>query len=150
MTAICDVKEYRSAVCGRGARAAPAPAHALFDALHALCNLLLVKPENLQQVCVGETLVSTSSLILELFTEKLSSALDFLDVECLYFSSILYICVAHSPEVSFDISFRTNHIERYNVVICFHTRVVREVPDLAKKIKNIWEKISLFLDIFPF
>ncbi|KAL4718995.1 hypothetical protein ACJJTC_007216, partial [Scirpophaga incertulas] len=56
MVAICDVKEYRSAVCGRGARAAPAPAHALFDALHALCNLLLVKPENLHQVCEGETL----------------------------------------------------------------------------------------------
>ena len=59
MIAICDVKEYRSAVCGRS-RAAPAPAHALFDALHALCNLLLVKPENLHQVCEGETLVTTS------------------------------------------------------------------------------------------
>lgn len=58
MIAICDVKEYRSAACGRGGRAAPAPAHALFDALHALCNLLLVKPENLHQVCEGETLVS--------------------------------------------------------------------------------------------
>lgn len=29
----------------------------LFDSLHALCNLLLVKPENLQQVCNGEQLV---------------------------------------------------------------------------------------------
>ncbi|CAH2208869.1 jg3741 [Pararge aegeria aegeria] len=60
MIAICDVKEYRSAVCGRGPRAAPEPAHALFDTLHALCNLLLVKPENLHQVCEGETLISSN------------------------------------------------------------------------------------------
>ncbi|XP_045502327.1 exocyst complex component 5 [Colias croceus] len=63
MIAICDVKEYRSAACGRG-RAAPAPAHALFDALHALCNLLLVKPENLHQVCEGETLAELDHSIL--------------------------------------------------------------------------------------
>ncbi|XP_026760590.1 exocyst complex component 5 [Galleria mellonella] len=64
MIAICDVKEYRSAVCGRGPRAAPPPAHALFDALHALCNLLLVKPENLHQVCEGETLAELDRSIL--------------------------------------------------------------------------------------
>ncbi|XP_053613847.1 exocyst complex component 5 [Plodia interpunctella] len=64
MIAICDVKTYRSAACGRGAHAAPAPAHALFDALHALCNLLLVKPENLQQVCEGETLAELDRSIL--------------------------------------------------------------------------------------
>ncbi|CAK1550555.1 unnamed protein product [Leptosia nina] len=64
MIAICDVKEYRSAVCGRGSRAAPAPAHALFDALHALCNLLLVKPENLHQVCEGETLAELDHSVL--------------------------------------------------------------------------------------
>lgn len=34
----------------------------LFDVLHSLCNLLLVKPENLQQVCSGEQLVSTDVL----------------------------------------------------------------------------------------
>ncbi|XP_073950430.1 exocyst complex component Sec10 [Choristoneura fumiferana] len=64
MVAICDVKEYRSAACGRGERAAPPPAHALFDALHALCNLLLVKPENLHQVCEGETLAELDHSIL--------------------------------------------------------------------------------------
>ncbi|CAB3249137.1 unnamed protein product [Arctia plantaginis] len=69
MIAICDVKEYRSAVCGRGARAAPAPAHALFDALHALCNLLLVKPENLHQVCEGETLAELDHSILHSFIQ---------------------------------------------------------------------------------
>ncbi|XP_063895855.1 exocyst complex component 5 isoform X1 [Helicoverpa armigera] len=69
MIAICDVKEYRSAVCGRGARAAPAPAHALFDALHALCNLLLVKPENLHQVCEGETLAELDHSILHNFIQ---------------------------------------------------------------------------------
>lgn len=69
MIAICDVKEYRSAVCGRGARAVPAPAHALFDALHALCNLLLVKPENLHQVCEGETLAELDHSILHNFIQ---------------------------------------------------------------------------------
>ncbi|XP_045485567.1 exocyst complex component 5 isoform X3 [Pieris rapae] len=64
MIAICDVKEYRSAVCGRGGTAAPAPAPALFDALHALCNLLLVKPENLHQVCEGETLAELDRSVL--------------------------------------------------------------------------------------
>ncbi|XP_059053207.1 exocyst complex component 5 [Achroia grisella] len=64
MIAICDVKEYRSAACGRGSRATPPPAHALFDALHALCNLLLVKPENLHQVCEGETLAELDRSIL--------------------------------------------------------------------------------------
>lgn len=64
MIAICDVREYRSAACGRGNRTAPHPAPALFDALHALCNLLLVKPENLQQVCEGETLAELDRSIL--------------------------------------------------------------------------------------
>ncbi|CAF4911660.1 unnamed protein product [Pieris macdunnoughi] len=64
MIAICDVKEYRSAVCGRGGTGAPAPAPALFDALHALCNLLLVKPENLHQVCEGETLAELDRSVL--------------------------------------------------------------------------------------
>lgn len=69
MIAICDVKEYRSAACGRGARAAPPPAHALFDATHALCNLLLVKPENLHQVCEGETLAELDHSILHSFIQ---------------------------------------------------------------------------------
>ncbi|CAG9565467.1 unnamed protein product [Danaus chrysippus] len=83
MIAICDVKEYRSAVCGRGAREAPPPAASLFDTLHALCNLLLVKPENLHQVCEGETLAELDRSILHNFiqlrsdykTHKLSSFL---------------------------------------------------------------------------
>ncbi|CAG4953795.1 unnamed protein product, partial [Parnassius apollo] len=71
MIAICDVKEYRSAVCGRGGggRSVPAPAHALFDTLHALCNLLLVKPENLHQVCEGETLAELDQSILHNFIQ---------------------------------------------------------------------------------
>lgn len=53
MCAICDVNEYRKCV-----RVLDSPiVTQLFDILHALCNLLLVKPENLQEVCGGETLV---------------------------------------------------------------------------------------------
>lgn len=52
MCAICDVNEYR-----KSARPLQAPlVTQLFDVLHALCNLLLVKVENLQEVCGGETL----------------------------------------------------------------------------------------------
>lgn len=54
MCAICDVNEYRKCV-----RVLNSPlVTQLFDILHALCNLLLVKHENLQEVCGGETLVS--------------------------------------------------------------------------------------------
>jgi len=54
MCAICDVNEYRKCV-----KAYKQPlVDTLFDSLHALCNLLLVKPENLQQVCNGEQLVT--------------------------------------------------------------------------------------------
>lgn len=53
MCAICDVNEYRKCV-----RMLNDPLTTqLFDMLHALCNLLLVKHENLQEVCGGETLV---------------------------------------------------------------------------------------------
>lgn len=53
MCAICDVNEYRKCV-----RVLNSPiVTQLFDILHALCNLLLVKPENLQEVCGGDTLV---------------------------------------------------------------------------------------------
>lgn len=50
--AICDVNEYRKCV----RKLADALVSQLFDILHALCNLLLVKQENLQEVCSGETL----------------------------------------------------------------------------------------------
>lgn len=54
MIAIMDVNEYRKCV-----KDLHMPlVNTLFDTLHALCNLLLVKPENLKQVCSGETLVS--------------------------------------------------------------------------------------------
>ncbi|CAO1426337.1 unnamed protein product [Diamesa hyperborea] len=52
MVAICDVNEYRKCVRQLG----DSLVAQLFDILHALCNLLLVKTENLQEVCSGETL----------------------------------------------------------------------------------------------
>lgn len=58
MCAICDVNEYR-----RCSRPLGPLVEQLFDSLHSLCNLLLVKPENLQQVCNGEQLVSTNIII---------------------------------------------------------------------------------------
>lgn len=54
MCVICDVNEYRKCV-----KELKLPLVTnLFDTLHALCNLLLVKPENLKQVCTGDQLVS--------------------------------------------------------------------------------------------
>lgn len=52
MVAICDLNEYRSCTKHLGPLVAE-----LFETLHALCNLLLVKPENLQQVCSEDSLV---------------------------------------------------------------------------------------------
>ncbi|XP_070578409.1 exocyst complex component 5-like [Ptychodera flava] len=52
MLAICDVNEYRKCV-----KMLKSPlVSSLFDVLHALCNLLVVQPENLKQVCTGEQL----------------------------------------------------------------------------------------------
>jgi len=54
MLVICDVNEYRKCV-----KEFHIPlVTQLFNTLHALCNLLVVVPENLKQVCSGEELVS--------------------------------------------------------------------------------------------
>lgn len=53
MCAICDMNEYRKCVKELEVDLVTS----LFDTLHALCNLLLVKPENLKQVCTGDQLV---------------------------------------------------------------------------------------------
>ncbi|CAC5366119.1 EXOC5 [Mytilus coruscus] len=53
MLVICDVNEYR-----RSIKDFKIPiVLELFEKLHALCNLLVVVPENLKQVCSGEQLV---------------------------------------------------------------------------------------------
>jgi len=53
MLLICDINEYRKCVKGFSI----ALLDQLFNTLHALCNLLVVVPENLKQVCSGEELV---------------------------------------------------------------------------------------------
>lgn len=79
MIAIMDVNEYRKCV-----KDLQIPlVNTLFDTLHALCNLLLVKPENLKQVCSGETLAGLDNSILVNFiqlrtdykTQKLATSL---------------------------------------------------------------------------
>lgn len=60
---IYDVNEYRKCV-----KELHCPlVNSLYDSLHALCNLLLVKPENLKQVCNGEQLVRILCIKLFLF-----------------------------------------------------------------------------------
>lgn len=58
MVAICDLNEYRACTKGMGPLVTE-----LFETLHALCNLLLVKPENLQQVCSEDSLVFTHKFL---------------------------------------------------------------------------------------
>ncbi|CAG9859830.1 unnamed protein product [Phyllotreta striolata] len=64
MVAICDLNEYRSCTKQLGPLVAE-----LFDTLHALCNLLLVKPENLQQVCSEDSLAKLDRAILHSFIQ---------------------------------------------------------------------------------
>lgn len=79
MCAICDVNEYRK--CVKELKSLLVTT--LFDTLHALCNLLLVKPENLKQVCTGDQLAGLERSILLNFiqlrsdykTQKLSNSL---------------------------------------------------------------------------
>lgn len=60
MCVICDVNEYMK--CAKHLKSLLV--NTLFDSLHSLCNLLLVKPENLEQVCNGEQLAGLDRSIL--------------------------------------------------------------------------------------
>lgn len=54
MVVICDLNEYRRCV-----REFQIPLlNTLFETLHALCNLLVVEPSNLKQMCTVDQLVS--------------------------------------------------------------------------------------------
>ncbi|KAJ7406474.1 Exocyst complex component 5 [Pitangus sulphuratus] len=65
MLAICDVAEYRK--CAKDFKIALVLQ--LFDTLHALCNLLVVAPDNLKQVCSGEQLANLDKNILHSFVQ---------------------------------------------------------------------------------
>ncbi|XP_029454102.1 exocyst complex component 5 isoform X2 [Rhinatrema bivittatum] len=65
MLAICDVAEYRK--CAKDFKI-PLVLQ-LFDTLHALCNLLVVAPDNLKQVCSGEQLASLEKSMLHAFVQ---------------------------------------------------------------------------------
>ncbi|KAF6351225.1 exocyst complex component 5 [Rhinolophus ferrumequinum] len=65
MLAICDVAEYRK--CAKDFKI-PLVLQ-LFDTLHALCNLLVVAPDNLKQVCSGEQLANLDKTILHSFVQ---------------------------------------------------------------------------------
>ncbi|XP_063058435.1 exocyst complex component 5 [Engraulis encrasicolus] len=65
MLAICDVAEYRR--CAKDFRV-PLVLQ-LFDTLHALCNLLVVAPDNLKQVCSGEQLTNLDRTLLHAFVQ---------------------------------------------------------------------------------
>lgn len=79
MCAICDMNAYRE--CAKTLKVSLVTN--LFDTLHALCNLLLVKPENLKQVCTGDQLAMLDRSILINFiqlrtdykTQKLANCL---------------------------------------------------------------------------
>lgn len=79
MLAICDVNEYRTSI----KQLASDQVIQLFDVLHSLCNLLVVPPDNLRQVCMGEplslldksTLHSFIQLRLDYKTSKLAHLL---------------------------------------------------------------------------
>jgi hypothetical protein len=65
MLAICDIKEYRTASKTLGAIGVDNE----FDVLHALCNLLVVVPENLRQVCTGDQLANIDKQTLHNFVK---------------------------------------------------------------------------------
>lgn len=65
MMVICDINEYKKCA---GKLHIPFVTN-LFESLHALCNLLVVAPENLRQVCVGEQLANLDRAILHSFVQ---------------------------------------------------------------------------------
>ncbi|KAH7636226.1 exocyst complex component 5-like protein [Dermatophagoides farinae] len=65
MVVICDVKEYRNCID----KFKIPLLSKLFNILHALCNLLIVVPENLKQVSNGDQLVSLERSIIHSFIQ---------------------------------------------------------------------------------
>lgn len=65
MVVICDVKEYRNCM---DQFKVPMLSD-LFNILHALCNLLIVVPENLKQVSEGDQLVNMDRSIINNFIQ---------------------------------------------------------------------------------
>ncbi|XP_076314022.1 exocyst complex component Sec10 isoform X1 [Tachypleus tridentatus] len=65
MVVICDVNEYRR--CIKEFRVTLL--NSLFDTLHALCNLLVVVPDNLKQVCTGDQLAGLERSVLMNFVQ---------------------------------------------------------------------------------
>ncbi|XP_072842946.1 exocyst complex component 5 [Pogona vitticeps] len=65
MLAICDVAEYRK----YAKEFKIALVLQLFDTLHSLCNLLVVAPDNLKQVCSGEQLAILDKNTLHAFVQ---------------------------------------------------------------------------------
>ncbi|KAK3093226.1 hypothetical protein FSP39_012945, partial [Pinctada imbricata] len=65
MLVICDVNEYRK--CMKEFKISVVTE--LFEKLHALCNLLVVVPENLKQVCSGEQVAGLDRSVLLAFIQ---------------------------------------------------------------------------------
>jgi len=61
MTLICDMQEYRKCVADWKLPVVTA----LFDTLHAMCNLLILPPENLRGAAMGDQLASVDKTILD-------------------------------------------------------------------------------------
>jgi hypothetical protein len=61
MAVICDVQEYRR--CAGDFKVTSV--NALFDTLHAMCNLLILPPENLRMATMGDQLAALDRTILD-------------------------------------------------------------------------------------
>ena len=61
MTLICDMQEYRRCVADWKLPMVTQ----LFDTLHAMCNLLILPPENLRGAAMGDQLASMDKTILD-------------------------------------------------------------------------------------
>ncbi|ESO10015.1 hypothetical protein HELRODRAFT_109389 [Helobdella robusta] len=65
MMVICDINEYRK--CLKNLQIGLI--NELFNALHALCNLLVVVPDNIKQVCLGDELAGLDKSVLTSFIQ---------------------------------------------------------------------------------
>ncbi len=61
MSAICDVQEYRRCM----GEFKVSSVNALFDTLHAMCNLLILPAENLRGATCGDQLANLDKTILD-------------------------------------------------------------------------------------
>ncbi|KAJ8308969.1 hypothetical protein KUTeg_013843 [Tegillarca granosa] len=120
MLVICDVNEYRK--CVKDFKI-PVVTE-MFEKLHALCNLLVVVPENLKQVCGGDQLIGLDKTVLHSFIQLRAD-----------YKTARLATLMNQTIISKDI-----YIKKTNY---FHKKCLNLIKRILRKIRNKLENTTI-------